>query len=237
MARQRARAPGIIGRLIGWLVTLAFLIAVASVVWVFAYKFINPPTTALMIRDSLAGHSPRQTWVSLDRIDAHMAQAVITAEDKNFCTHSGFDIDAMTAAMQKNLQGKKLRGGSTVSQQTAKNVFLWPQRSYARKGLEAWFTFLIEQIWGKRRIMEVYLNVVEIGINTYGIEEGSRRYFRHSAHHLTKREAARLAAILPSPIKRDAKRPVGYTRRYARNIEKWIRVVDEQNLDGCLKGS
>lgn len=234
MPRQRGRASGLIGRIVGWLFALAFLLVAASVVWVFAYKFVNPPATWLTLRDSLAGHSPQQTWVPLSRIDKHMPQAIITAEDKNFCSHNGFDIDAMTAAMQKNMSGKKLRGGSTVSQQTAKNVFLWPDRSYVRKGLEAWFTFLIEQLWGKRRIMEVYLNVVEIGINTYGVEAGAQRYFRHGAQKLTKREAARLAAILPSPIKRDAKRPVGYTKKYARNIEKWIRVVQEQKLDGCL---
>jgi monofunctional biosynthetic peptidoglycan transglycosylase len=227
-------AGQIIGRIVRWTIALILLLFLLSVLWVIVYKFVNPPTTALMLRDQFAGHSPKQTWRPLSQIDQNMPRAVITAEDARFCSHNGFDVDGIMHAFRKNLEGKKLRGGSTVSQQTAKNVFLWPNRSWVRKGLEVYFTGLIEMIWGKRRIMEVYLNVVETGINTFGVEEAAKRYYNHSADTLSRREAARIAAILPQPIKREAKNPTGYTRRYARNIERWIRVVRDEKLDACL---
>jgi monofunctional biosynthetic peptidoglycan transglycosylase len=163
-----------------------------------------------------------------------MPRAVITAEDRDFCSHNGFDLDAIRNAMMSNMKGERLRGGSTISQQTAKNAFLWTGRSWVRKGLEAYFTFLIERLWDKRRIMEVYLNVIETGINTYGVEEGAKRYFGHGAHELTRREAGQIAAVLPSPQKRSGKHPTGAVRRYARNIERWIRVVKDEKLDACL---
>jgi monofunctional biosynthetic peptidoglycan transglycosylase len=206
-----------------------------SVLWVVAYRFVDPPTTVPMIRDSLAGHTPKQTWRDLDEIDPDMPRAIITAEDRNFCTHTGFDMAGIMGALESNLDGKRLRGGSTVSQQTAKNAFLWPERSWLRKGLEAWFTVLIELIWGKPRIMEVYLNIAETGIRTYGVEEGARRYFGKDASDLSRREAARIAAVLPSPKKREAKNPTGAQRRLARNIERWIRVVEDEELDACLR--
>ena len=224
----------LIGRLLRWLLALVLLLLVASVGWVVVYKFVDPPMTSLMLRDQIAGHSVRQSWRPLSRIDPDMPRAVITAEDAHFCTHNGFDMAAITSAFEKNMDGKKLRGGSTVSQQTAKNAFLWSGRSWLRKGLEVYFTALIEAIWGKRRIMEVYLNVVETGINVFGVEAGAQHYYGHSAAKLSRREAARIAAILPQPIKRDARNPRGYTRRYSRNIERWIRVVRDEKLDGCL---
>ncbi len=224
----------LIGRVLKWLMLLVVVLLLLSVLWVVAYKFVDPPTTSLMIRDQIAGHSVKQSWRPLSRIDANMPRAVITAEDAHFCSHHGFDMAAIGDALQKNLDGKKLRGGSTISQQTAKNAFLWGGRSWLRKGLEVYFTTLIEAIWGKRRIMEVYLNVVETGINTFGVEAGAQHYYGHSADKLTRREAARIAAILPQPIKRDAKKPRGYTKRYAHNIERWIRVVKNEKLDACL---
>jgi len=231
---QRGRSRRLLPRLLRWLVILVLAAFLLSVGWVFAYKFIDPPTTSLMLRDTLEGHSVAYSWRDLDDIDPNMPRAVITAEDRDFCTHNGFDMDAIRDAFERNQEGGKLRGGSTVSQQTAKNAFLWVERSWVRKGLEAYFTFLIEQIWGKRRIMEVYLNIAETGINTYGVEEGARRYFGHGADTLSRREAAQIAAVLPSPQKRSGKNPQGQVRRYARNIERWIRVVKDEQLDTCL---
>ena len=225
---------GPLRRILRWTITLVALLFLLSVMWVVAYKFVDPPTTSLMLRDTLEGHSVAYRWRDLEDIDPNMPRAVITAEDRDFCAHNGFDMKAIQSAFESNRDGGKLRGGSTVSQQTAKNAFLWGGRSWVRKGLEAYFTFLIEQIWGKRRIMEVYLNLAETGINTYGVEEGARRYFGHGANKLSRREAGQIAAVLPSPQKRSGKNPSGSVRRYARNIERWIRVVKDENLDGCL---
>ena len=170
-----------------------------------------------------------------------MVSAVVAGEDAKFCDHSGFDTEAIEKAIERNSGAKntggKLRGGSTISQQTAKNAFLWQGTGwtrYARKGLEAWFTFLIENIWGKRRIMEVYLNVAETGIGTYGVEAGAQRYFKHSAARLTKVEAARIAAALPSPKKRAVVDPSGFTRRHGNAIAQRSRVVRNSELDLCV---
>ena len=149
-----------------------------SVAWVLVYAVVPPPVTFTMLADS---NGITKDWESLSNIDRNMVRAVIAAEDGKFCTHDGFDREAIEQAIQRNQQGGRIRGGSTISQQTAKNVFLWQGGGYVRKGFEAWFTFLIEQIWGKRRIMEVYLNVAETGIGTYGAEAGAQRYFNHSA--------------------------------------------------------
>jgi monofunctional biosynthetic peptidoglycan transglycosylase len=213
---------------------LAFI--ALSVTMVVIYRFVPPPITWTMIGDVLAGHGATKRWVPIERIDPDMARAAIAGEDSRFCTHGGFDYDAMAAAMYRNARGGKvLRGGSTISQQTAKNVFLWQGGGYFRKGLEAWFTLLIELIWPKQRIMEVYLNVAETGIGTYGVEAGARRYFKHGADRLTRAEAARIAAVLPLPKKRAGIAPQGFTRRYGNSIAARIGVVQRQGLDACLR--
>jgi monofunctional biosynthetic peptidoglycan transglycosylase len=214
--------------------TLALLL-VFSLGWALAYRWINPPTTFLMLRDAVHGRHVEHEWVGLNDIAKAVPRAVIGAEDANFCAHNGFDFAAIESAMERNAKGKKLRGGSTISQQTAKNVFLWPGRSYVRKGLEAWFTGLIELMWGKPRIMEVYLNVIEMGPGIYGVEAAAQHYFHTSAAKLSPAQAARLAAILPQPIKRDAADPGRYTKRYARRIEKRIRIVRNEGVDNCLR--
>lgn len=206
----------------------------ASLAWVLLYWVVPVPVTVPMIRDWTAGRTVYRSWRSFDEIDPDLARAVIAGEDAKFCEHHGFDIEAIGKALKTNANGRKLRGGSTVSQQTAKNAFLWPRRSWLRKGLEAYFTTLIEFVWGKRRIMEVYLNVAEFGIGVYGAEAASRHYFGHSAKSLSRGEAARLVAVLPSPVKRDARNPRGYTKRYARRLERWIRIVDNDGQDACL---
>jgi monofunctional biosynthetic peptidoglycan transglycosylase len=214
----------------------AFLYLVAfSLLWVLAYRFLNPPTTYLMIRDRANRVDVKQDWVGLSDMSRHIPRAVIAAEDSRFCTHNGFDIEAIEKAMERNKQGRKVRGGSTISQQTAKNAFLWPGRTFVRKGIEAYFTVLIELIWGKPRIMEVYLNVAEFGRGVFGVEAASRHYFKKSAKKLTRLEAARLAAILPQPIKRDAASPGRYTKRYANRIASRTRVVANDGLDACIR--
>jgi monofunctional glycosyltransferase len=166
-----------------------------------------------------------------------LVRAVIAAEDGKFCSHDGFDREAIEQALERNKNGGQIRGGSTISQQTAKNVFLWQGSGYSRyvrKVPEVWFTFLIENIWGKRRIIEVYLNVAETGIGTYGVQEGARRYYNKGAVSLTRIEAARIAAALPSPKKRAVNGAGGFTRRYGNSIAARIRVVQRDGLDSCI---
>jgi monofunctional biosynthetic peptidoglycan transglycosylase len=171
----------------------------------------------------------------IERIDRNMVRAVVAAEDSKFCSHWGFDQDAIAAAMRRNARGGSvIRGGSTISQQTAKNAFLWQGGGYVRKGMEAWFTLLIENLWGKRRIMEVYLNLAETGIGTYGVNAGAQRYFNHDASRMSRIEAARIAAILPLPKKRGAVAPQGFTRRYGNMIAARVGVVGRDGLDSCV---
>ncbi len=221
---------------IGWWIGRGIVFFVAgSVLWVLIYKFVPPPITATMIGDVVAGRGLSKDWMSLSAMDPNMARAAIAGEDGKFCSHGGFDRDAIEDAMKRNAKGGRIRGGSTISQQTAKNVFLWQGGGYFRKGLEAWFTVLIETIWGKRRIMEVYLNVAETGIGTYGANAGAMRYFRHDASKLTPEEAARIAAVLPLPKKREAVDPSGFTRRHGNRLARWVGVVRRDGLDSCLK--
>jgi len=204
---------------------------IVSVGLVLLYKWVPVPVTPTMLLDP---NGMTRDWTPLSRIDRTMVGAAIAAEDGKFCSHNGFDQDAIEKAIEHNMQGGRIRGGSTISQQTAKNVFLWQGRSYIRKGLEAWFTVLIESVWGKRRIMEVYLNVAETGIGTYGVEAGAQRYFRHSAATLSRNEAARIAAILPLPKKRAAVSPTGFTRRYGHTIAARTGSVRRDGLDACV---
>jgi monofunctional biosynthetic peptidoglycan transglycosylase len=187
-----------------------------------------------MLGDLFAGRGIEKDWMSLDEMDRDMVRASIAAEDSKFCQHSGFDWDAIQDAAKRNASGGRIRGGSTISQQTAKNVFLWQGGGYARKAAEAYFTFLMENLWGKRRIMEVYLNVAETGIGTYGANAGSMRYFGHDASAMSATEAARIAAVLPLPKKRGAIAPKGFTRSYGNTIAARIGQVRRDGLDACV---
>jgi monofunctional biosynthetic peptidoglycan transglycosylase len=198
---------------------------------VLIFRFVPVPVTATMLMDE---NGITKDWTPLARIDRNMVSAVIAGEDGKFCTHDGFDREAIEKAIERNAEGGRIRGGSSISQQTAKNVFLWQGGGYFRKGLEAWFTLLIEKGWGKRRIMEVYLNVAETGIGTYGVEAGAQRYFKHSAARLTRDEASRMAAALPLPKERPVVNPSGFTRRYGNTIEARIGVVRRDGLDSCI---
>jgi len=218
----------------GWLWRILLWLFLLSILLVVIYRFVPPPVTATMVGDVIAGRDLNKDWMSLEEMDRDMVRAAIGAEDSKFCQHNGFDIEAIEDAMKRNASGGRIRGGSTISQQTAKNVFLWQGGGYFRKGVEAYFTFLIEQLWGKRRIMEVYLNVAETGIGTYGANAGAQRYFGHDASALSATEAARIAAILPLPKKRGAIAPKGFTRRYGNTISARIGVVRRDGLDACV---
>ncbi|TMJ19398.1 MAG: monofunctional biosynthetic peptidoglycan transglycosylase [Alphaproteobacteria bacterium] len=224
-------------RILKWLVGGLLIFLIGSVLWVLAYRFVDPPITFTQAADGMWGNGLTRAWLPIERIDRDMVRAAISGEDGKFCEHWGFDPEAIEAAMRRNAAGGAvIRGGSTISQQTAKNVFLWQGGGYSRKGLEAWFTLLIENIWGKRRIMEIYLNVAETGIGTYGAEAGAQRYFGHGASSLSPAEAARIAAVFPLPKRRAAIDPRGFTRRYGNMILARMRITGRDGLDRCVYG-
>jgi monofunctional biosynthetic peptidoglycan transglycosylase len=235
--RPRARPGGFWRAVSRALLLLLLLAAVGPPLAVLIYKAAPPPITVLMIEREIQGHGLDHRWVPLDRISPAMVRAVIASEDAKFCSHHGFDFSAIDKAIVHNEERPgKVRGGSTISQQTAKNVFLWPGRSWVRKGAEAWFTVLIEAIWGKPRIMEVYLNTVEMGPGLYGVEAASRRYFHEGADRLTAAQASRLAAILPSPLKWKAADPGPYVRKRTGRIDARSGTVARDGLAACVLG-
>ncbi len=214
-----------------------------AIIWFFAvtlflvvlFKWVPVPITATMALDSkVYEHGLSKDWEPLSNIDRNLVTAVIAAEDSKFCAHGGFDAEAIAKAAAQNAAGGRIRGGSTITQQTAKNVFLWQGGGYFRKGLEAYFAFAIEKIWGKRRIMEVYLNVAETGVATYGAEAGAQRYFGHSAARLSRDEASRMAVALPLPKKREVVNPGGWLARHGNTIESRMGVVRRDGLDSCV---
>ena len=190
-------------RLARWAVTALLGVIVASILAVAAFRWLPVPVTAFMINERMAAKEPRlqqrHQWVPWERISRHAGVAVIAAEDQKFLVHDGFDFQQIEKAMADAGRGKRLRGASTISQQVAKNLFLWPGQTLFRKGLEAWFTVWIEFLWPKRRILEVYLNCAQFGRGIWGVEAASRAYFGKDAARLDRQEAALLAAVLPSP--------------------------------------
>jgi monofunctional biosynthetic peptidoglycan transglycosylase len=238
MARKPARSGGGIrwGRLIrNFLATLALLFIVAPVLAVIVYRFVPPPITILMIERMMDGKGLDHRWRPLSEMSPALPRAAIAAEDAKFCSHHGFDLNAIEKAADHNDQKPgRIRGGSTISQQTAKNVFLWPERSWVRKGFEAYFTVLIELIWGKHRIMEVYLNTVEMGPGVYGVEAAAQKYFHVSAKDVNPVQAARLIAILPSPLKWQVIDPGSYVRRRDRKIDAAEGTVRRIGGAECL---
>jgi monofunctional glycosyltransferase len=190
---------------------------IASNLLVIIYRFVPVPFTPLMIQRYFEMEEGKidKTWMPLEKLSPNLPLAVVTSEDQKFEEHFGFDIEAIEKAAKYNdkHKGKKVKGASTISQQTAKNVFLWPNRSWVRKGLEVYFTLLIEVFWSKERIMEVYLNVIEMGPGVYGAEAASHYYFHKPAAALSKSEAALIAAILPNPIRWSAAKPTPYITR------------------------
>ena len=200
---------------------LGFLLL--TTVEVLAFRWFPVPRTILMTMRNKEfkedkNYQFRQTWVPLSAISPHVVKAVIASEDNLFYVHKGFDWKEINIAVEQNKQGKRLRGASTISQQVAKNAFLWSDRSWLRKGLEAYFTVLIELLWSKERIMEVYLNVAEMGKGIFGIEAAAQTYFKKSALKLSAGEAALIAAALPNPLKRNPANPGSYMQKRQRQI-------------------
>ncbi len=221
------------------LLTVFLLLVLLGSSSVVIQRFVPPPITFLMVSRAVGGEGLSYRWRSLDDISPRLVQAVIASEDSTFCAHSGFDMKAIERALKANARSEKrgsgrIRGGSTISQQTAKNAFLWPGRDWIRKGLEAGYTVAIETVWGKRRIMEVYLNVAEWAPGVYGAEAASQHWFGKSADDLSAREAARLAAILPSPRRYSASSPGPYVRRRTSRIQAAMGTVRDQGLAACV---
>ncbi|AIA73550.1 peptidoglycan transglycosylase [Halomonas campaniensis] len=228
--RALRRFLGLIWRLI-WRGALAFI--VLSIALVLLFRFVPPPGSMVMVErkiQSWVNSEPidiKRQWRSWDNLSSNAKLAVIAAEDQRFPQHRGFDLVELKRALKASLDGERLRGASTLSQQTAKNVFLWSGRSWARKGLEVWFTLLIEMLWSKQRILEVYLNVAEWDTGVFGLEAAAGHYFGASGSALTERQASLLAAILPSPRTRSASRPDAQVERRS----QWI-LQQMRNLGG-----
>ena len=235
MAAFRARSGGFLRALRNIALAVLVVLIVGPIVAVAVYRFVPPPLTILMVERIFEGHGVDHRWRSLAQMSPALPRAAIAAEDARFCEHHGFDLTAIQKAIKHDDRHPgSIRGGSTISQQTAKNVFLWPERSWVRKGFESYFTVLIETIWGKRRIMEVYLNTAEMGPGLYGVEAASQRYFHESARDLNPSQAARLIAILPSPLKWQAVDPGPYVRRRDRRIDAAEGTVRREGEAGCI---
>jgi len=208
-----------------YLLGLVVGLFVSTIGSVLVFKFVPVPITLTMIQQWFSGGELHYDWEPIGNISKEMVVAVIASEDQLFSEHNGFDLKSIKKALASNSKSKKIRGASTISQQTAKNVFLWQGRSWLRKGLETYYTFLIELFWSKKRIMEVYLNVCEMGPQTFGTESAAQTYFNKPAVKLNRNQAARIAAILPSPRKWKAKNPGTYVLRRTAHIERQIRQL------------
>ena len=226
--------------MIKYLLRLLIFAVIVFIVWsvgaVLLYKYVPVTVTPLkVIRlfENLpeAGLSFSSRWVPIEKISPLMIKAVISTEDNNFTEHNGLDYDAIKQAIKDNRRGKRLRGGSTITQQTAKNVFCLPSRTWLRKGFETWFTLLIEMFWGKERIMEVYLNVIETGVNVYGVQGAARKYYKKDAANLNAYEASMIAAVLPNPRVRNIGRPSKYMVSRAAQIRRLMSRVGKIELD------
>ncbi len=233
LSSLRARLPDLSRRIARYagLSLVGFL--VVSVVWVILYRIAGPPFTYLMVRDTLSGKNVDSRSMPFESISRHLAVAVVTGEDQRFCIHDGFDWEAIDKARDANERGGRLRGASTISMQTSKNAFLWPGRTWVRKGFEAYFTALIETLWPKWRILEVYLNVAEWGDGLFGAEAAAQYYFNKPAAQLTRWESSLLAAALPSPLTSNPARPSSYLSRRASQIRAQMNDVNE-GFGGCL---
>jgi monofunctional biosynthetic peptidoglycan transglycosylase len=228
VARRSRGGP--VARVLRVLTTALLALVAAVVAATVAFRWIDPPTSAFMLRDrvrhlGVEDYRFRHEWRDFDEISRNAALAVIAAEDQRFLEHDGFDFKQIDKALKDRERGRRVRGASTISQQVAKNLFLWPGQSWIRKGLEAGITVLIELTWDKRRILEIYLNVAEFGRGTWGVEAASQRYFGKPAAKLNRSQAALLAAVLPNPIRYRADAPSGYVRKRQAWIERQMRAL------------
>lgn len=203
---------------------MVYAFILASLLGVIIYRWVNPNITMLMVirhYESLfdgKSSSIQKDWESIDNISPNMVLAAVAAEDSKFLSHWGFDFELIKEAMKHNQRSNRIKGASTISQQTAKNIFLWPRRSWIRKGFEAYFTVIMETFWSKKRIMEVYLNIVEFGKGVYGVEEASQKFYKKSAARLNRFEAAMLTTVLPRPSVRNPSNPSSYMYRYQERV-------------------
>jgi monofunctional biosynthetic peptidoglycan transglycosylase len=227
----RSRTRSILRQVAIWLFALIVAVPIGLVL---TFRFVPPPATPLMIGTMLTEGAVVHRWVPLGEISPNLVRAVIAAEDGKFCSHYGFDLEAIDKALDRNAAGGRLRGASTISQQTAKNLFLVPNRTWTRKGIEAYFTLLIEGLWPKRRIMEVYLNVAEWGPRQFGAEAASQANFRKAASELSPLEAARLATVLPSPLRYRADQPGPFVAQQSQVIVGRMDDVRRDGLDSCV---
>lgn len=230
MDAVEVKKPSIWGRIVKFIIKFIKWFLIISVSSVVLFRFIPIPITPFMLYnlpiqmfDSDRKVRLYKDWESIDNISKSMQLAVVCSEDQKFLEHDGFDFEAIKKALRNNERGRRIKGGSTISQQTAKNIFLLNHRNYIRKGLEVYFTFLIELIWSKERIMEVYLNVIEFGDGIYGVEAASRHFFKKSAHDLTSSEAALLASVLPNPIMYKVNAPSSYIIRRKNWVQRQMR--------------
>ena len=217
-------------KLLRWIVLRAvwlglFVLVLLPGALIGLYAVMPPPVTPLMLIRWTEGHSIGKDWVPLEQMSPHLPAAVIAAEDNRFCQHFGFDVDAIRQQVDNYLEGQAVRGASGITQQTAKNLFLWPDRGWFGKALEAWLALGLEVAWPKRRILEVYLNVIEYGPGVYGAEAAALHHFRKPADHLSRREAALLASVLPSPLTRSAGKPSPAVVRKARIVERRVGQI------------
>ena len=219
-------------KIVSYLLKVLAAAILLSLLWVFAYKFISPPITGMMLHKwwNQENYTIDYRWEDLEEIDSSLPLAFISSEDQKFLDHNGFDVAAIKKAIESNKNSKKVRGASTISQQVAKNVFLLPTKSYFRKGLEVYFTFLIELIWGKERIMEVYVNVVELGEGVYGAEAAAQKYFKKSANKLSRAEAALMATALPNPLIYKLKKPSAYMFKRQQWVLRQMRNLGGEGL-------
>jgi monofunctional biosynthetic peptidoglycan transglycosylase len=215
---QKYPKPGPLRRLLRFAAKFIGIIVLVSVLMVLPLRWIEPPTTSFMLQDRSGRIPVAFEWTGWDALGSAAAIAVVAAEDQKFAHHFGFDLKSIQDSVMQYREGSSLRGASTITQQVAKNLYLWPGRSFVRKGVEAWFTVLIELSWPKRRILEIYLNVAEFGPGLYGVPAASREYFGKPPADLTDAEAALLAAVLPNPNSLRADRPSGYVRER----QRWI---------------
>ena len=217
-------------RLIGWAVRVCLVLALAMAAIVLVYRFVPVPLTPLMVLRSVEGEGLDKQWVAWDQLSPNLRRAVVASEDARFCQHHGFDFQAIEAAWEDHEEGERLRGGSTITQQTAKNLFLLPDQSWIRKIIEVYPTVLLELLWPKRRILETYLNIIEWGPGIYGAEAASQQYFHRPARSLSPREAALMAAVLPNPRRWSPAKPTAYIERRAATIEARMPATPQ----GCL---
>jgi len=234
--RKRMRRKNRMRRLRRWLLVGIVAFLLLCITPVIVLRWVAPPGSAVMLQRSLIqGHEVDYQWVPMSQISPQAALAVIAAEDQKFPDHRGFDLQAIRDAVESNSRGNRLRGASTLTQQVARNLFLWQGRSYFRKGLEAWFTVLLEFFWSKQRILEVYLNIAETGPQVFGVEAAARRYFGRPASMLTQEQAALIAAVLPNPLRFHADRPSGYVlSRRDRILQQMSQLGGTAYLQGLL---